>query len=101
MRDKAVRKRVPAVDSNLDRARPLATLLRRGGYDAPIALDGPEALRRAEELPPDVVLLDIGLPGMDGWQVARRMRQMGTLKGTYLVAVTAYGTEADVRRSAD
>jgi CheY-like chemotaxis protein len=101
MTGETTRTRVLVVEDNPDGARVMALLLRRSGYDAPIALDGPAALRQVEESPPDVVLLDIGLPGMDGWQVARRIRELHLAREPYFVAVTAYGTEEDYRRSAD
>lgn len=99
MKAEADRMRVLVVEDNPDGARVLAMLLRRCGYEAAVANDGPDALRQAAESPPDVVLLDIGLPGMDGWQVARRLRQMDGLQETFLVALTAYSGEADYRRS--
>src|SRR5207249_8161537 len=70
------------------------------GHDVRTARDGPSALQNAAEHPPEVVLLDIGLPGMDGYEVARRLREQ---KGPYvtLVALTGYGGEEDKRRSMD
>src|SRR5262249_39212912 len=69
--------------------------------DVRVALDGPTALQEASESPPDVVLLDIGLPGMDGYEVARRLREQTQVKMPIFVAVTAYGTDDDFRRSAE
>ena len=55
------------------------------------ALDGPTALGLAEQHPPDVVLLDVGMPGMDGYEVARRLRQLSEMRDTTIVAITGYG----------
>src|SRR5262245_29208900 len=74
-------------------------LLRLYGYDVEAAADGPGALRAVQASRPDVVLLDIGLPKMDGWLVARQIREQGVWKRPLLVAVTGYGTQADRLRS--
>jgi signal transduction histidine kinase len=91
--------RVLVVDDNEDAAESLAAMLRRQGFDAHQAHDGPAALEAAAAQKPDVVLLDLGLPGMDGYQVAARLRDRPELKGTRLVAVTGYGQEQDRSRS--
>jgi CheY-like chemotaxis protein len=88
------------VEDNPDAARSLATLLRLAGHDVRVAADGPQALTAAAERPPDVVLCDLGLPGMDGYTVAQRLRAASG-DGMVLVALTGYGQEADRRRSAD
>ena len=62
-------------------------------------MDGASALTKAQELRPDLILLDIGLPGMDGYQVAIQMRKRSELDRTVLVALTGYGQEEDRRRS--
>src|SRR5690606_36070944 len=64
-----------------------------------VAHDGEEALRLARAEPPDMVLLDIGLPGMSGYEVARQMRSLPGLREVLLVAVTGYGSDEDRRRS--
>ena len=87
--------RVLVVDDNVDSAEILARLLRRSGHDVRTAYTGPTALEAAADYLPDVVLLDIGLPGMNGYEVARRLRQDPQLKGVRLVAMTGYGQEAD------
>jgi CheY-like chemotaxis protein len=87
------------VDDNQDAAESLALLLRRRGQEVRTAHDGPAALDLARARPPDVVLLDIGMPGMDGLEVARRLRQDLGLKETLLVALTGYDGQADRRRS--
>jgi CheY-like chemotaxis protein len=69
------------------------------GQRVEVAYDGPEALETAEVFRPDVILLDIGLPGMDGNEVARRLRGRPEFAETLLVALTGWGQEADVERS--
>src|SRR5439155_17659013 len=73
--------------------------LRLKGCEVRTADDGAAALAAAKEEPPDVILLDIGLPGMDGYAVARQLRERPELKETQLVAVTGFGQEEDRRRS--
>ncbi len=90
-------RRVLVVDDNRDAADSLAALLRLGGYDAEAAYTGREALERMRAAAADIVLLDIGLPEMDGYDVARRIRaEHGAL---LLVAVTGYGQAVDVLRT--
>ena len=86
----------------MDAAKSLARLLTRlYGQEVRVAHDGPEALAVAGEFRPEVVLLDIGLPGMDGNEVARRLRERPEFRGTLIVALTGWGQEADVERSRD
>ncbi len=91
----AGRPRVLVVDDNQDAAETLTDLLDLWDYPAEAVYDGPSALRRAEEYRPGVILLDIGLPGMDGYEVARRLREAPVLAGALIVAVTGYASEAD------
>jgi PAS domain S-box-containing protein len=93
--------RVLVVDDNADAADTLALLLRLRGYDVRVARDGPEALEAAREFNPDLVLLDIGLPGMDGYAVARALRAGKAAGRVRLVALTGYGRDEDRRRSAE
>ena len=95
----AAPRRVLVVDDNVDGARLLARLLRSRGHHAELAHDGPAALAAAAAHAPDVVLLDIGLPGMDGFEVARRLREREGPNRALLVATTGYGREDDLRRS--
>ncbi len=89
-------RRVLVVDDNRDAADTLQALIAvLGRYRVSVAYDGLEALRAAESSAPDVVLLDIGLPEMDGFEVARRMRADPRLGDTLLVALTGYGSEQD------
>jgi CheY-like chemotaxis protein len=90
--------RVLVVDDNIDAAETLSLLLRLQGYHVAMAHDGASALKQASELPPDIVLLDIGLPGIDGFEVARLLRQRGFSKTT-LVAVTGYSGADDVQQA--
>jgi PAS domain S-box-containing protein len=92
-------RRVLVVDDNRDAAASLAELVEVLGHRAEIALDGPAALSRARADPPDVVLCDVGLPGMSGYEVARRLRADPALDGTRLVAVTGYAQPDDLRRA--
>ncbi len=93
------RVRVLVVDDNVDSARATAKILARNGYDVQVAYDGPEAVETAILHQPAFVFLDIGLPGMNGYEVATRLRQEPELKGAMLVAVSGYGEEGDRRRS--
>jgi CheY-like chemotaxis protein len=91
--------RVLVVDDNVDAADSLATLLRMSGYPVREAYSGESAVETAVGFQPDIVLLDIGLPEIDGYEVARRLRQIPELQGTRFVAVTGYGQEGDIQRS--
>ncbi len=89
--------KILVVDDNEDAATSLATLLEMSGHEVLVAHDGPDALRIATANPPDAVLLDLGLPRMDGYQVARRIRALPHLAHTRLIAVTGYGHDDDKR----
>ena len=93
-------KRVLVVDDNVDAADSLALVLRLEGHVVDVAYAGGEALERIAASPPDVVFLDIGLPQMDGYEVARRIRAMPNAGGIRLVALTGYGQAEDRLRSA-
>jgi CheY-like chemotaxis protein len=73
----------------------MATLQSMRGHETRTAFTGPDAVAAAAEFLPDVVLLDIGLPGMDGYEVARQLRAMPALAGTFVVAMTGYGRDED------
>ena len=90
--------RVLVVDDYADAADSLALLVRTLGHEARAAYNGPSALQLAHAFLPHVVLLDLGLPGMDGFEVARRLREVGGLRDALLVAATGYGQEDDRRR---
>jgi two-component system CheB/CheR fusion protein len=91
--------RVLVVDDNVDAARALGHLLKLLGHEVALAHDGPAALAAAAAAPPELVLLDIGLPGMDGYAVAERLRAAGHGRAA-LVALTGYGQDEHLRRSA-
>jgi PAS domain S-box-containing protein len=87
------------VDDNQDVARLLAAMLNYSGHEVQIAGDGPSAIEAARQSRPQVILLDIGLPGMNGYELAERLRMDEGLDGVLLVALTGYGQEEDRRRS--
>ncbi len=86
-------RRILIVDDNEDSTRSMAILQKRRGHEIRTAFTGPDAVTAAAEFLPDVVLLDIGLPGMDGFEVARRLRAMPALAGAFLVAMSGYGSD--------
>lgn len=83
--------KILVVDDKADTAKTLSLLLQLDGHDARPAFGGVEGLEAAENFEPDVVFLDLGLPVMDGYEVAERIRQIETLRHTMLVALTGYG----------
>ena len=87
--------RVLVVDDNVDSAETLGMLLRASGHDVRTAHDGPTALNAALEYVPDAVFLDIGLPLMNGYEVAKRIRQQPDLENVVLIALTGYGQDTD------
>ncbi len=93
--------RVLVVDDNIDAARTMVMLLEMSGHRASMVHNGPDALAAATAEPPDAILLDIGLPGMNGYEVARRMRSEPALDRTALIALTGWGSEADKRKAID
>jgi two-component system CheB/CheR fusion protein len=92
-------RRVLVVDDNQDASDSLALLLRIDGHEVETAADGLAALAAAERFRPDVILLDLGLPGIDGYEVARRLRERPDFDGTRIVAVSGYGQPEDRERS--
>jgi PAS domain S-box-containing protein len=92
-------RRVLIVDDNADAAVTLELLLQSLGHETRVAHDGAAALEAAARFRPDIVLLDIGLPGIDGYEVARRLREANPERPLRIVAVTGWGAEADRRRS--
>ena len=91
----ARRRRVLVVDDNIDAATMLAALLETAGHDVWTVHDGEGALTLAQRQKPEVVLLDIGLPGINGYEVAKRLRQLPGLEKATLIACTGYGQDAD------
>ena len=98
---KAPPRRVLIVDDNEDAANSLAMVLKLGGHETASVYTAADALARATVFKPDVVLLDIGLPGMDGYEVAQKMRELPGLRNVRLVAVTGYGRSDDRLRARD
>jgi CheY-like chemotaxis protein len=94
-------RRVLIVDDNEDAANSLAMLLKLGGHETASVYSASDALSHATAFRPDVVLLDIGLPGMDGYEVAQQMRELPGLRNVRLVAVTGYGRSEDRIRARD
>jgi CheY-like chemotaxis protein len=91
--------RVLVVEDYEDSAAVLAKLLSLYGCAVELAVDGPSGLQAFQVSQPDLVILDIGLPKMDGWQVAKRIRKQSNAKRPFLIAMTGYGTQADRLRS--
>jgi CheY-like chemotaxis protein len=92
-------RKVLVVDDNADAADSLAVLLRLLGHEVRVAHDGPAALAAAAGGWPEVVLLDLGMPGMDGYEVARRLRADPATAGAVIAALTGWGQDEDRRRS--
>ena len=93
--------RILLADDNRDALDSLATLLQCDGHEVHTAGDGAEALEVAAQCRPDVVLLDIGMPKLDGYEVARRIRAEPWGKNAILIALTGWGQDDDRRRSRD
>jgi CheY-like chemotaxis protein len=92
-------RRILVVDDNRDAAESLGMLLRLSGCKVSVAFDGPHALELLQSFRPDTVLLDIGMPEMDGYEVARRMRADPRGRAVLLVALTGWGQDEDKRRA--
>jgi CheY-like chemotaxis protein len=92
--------RILIAEDMADCAESTALLLRLHGHEVTVARDGPTALRIARTYRPDVLLLDIGLPGMSGYEVAARMKDQHREKKPFIIAVTGFGQPSDRQRSA-
>lgn len=92
-------RRVLVVDDNTDAAETLAVLLELDGHQVEVAHTGAQALKAAASRKPDIIFLDIGLPDLNGYQVAEQLRADPELSGTWLVALTGWGTERDQQRA--
>ena len=99
--EETVRRRVLIADDNRDGAESLAILLRVEGHDVSVVHDGAAALVALERLQPQVALLDIGMPGLTGYEVARRVRQSGFGRSMLLVAITGWGQDTDKVRAVE
>jgi len=92
-------RRILVADDDLDTVEAMAMLLRAIGYHVDVATSGSAVLELADRLRPEIIFLDIGMPDMDGWQLARRLRdQLGT-DTVRIVAVTGFGAKEDYLRS--
>jgi CheY-like chemotaxis protein len=91
--------RILVIEDNRDSADSLRLLLECYGYEVTVAYSGHGGVRAVEQCPPDVVLCDLGLPGLDGYGVARKLRDNPATATARLIAVTAYGRDEDRRRS--
>jgi CheY-like chemotaxis protein len=91
--------RILVVDDVADAADSLALVLRILGHEVRTVYDGPAALAAAQDFHPHVILLDIGLPALDGYQVARRLRQTPILQSACLIAVSGHGQQSDLEQS--
>jgi len=94
-------RRVLVVDDNADAAETVAAYLRLEGHETKVVTEGAEVLGSARVFEPQVVVLDIGLPGLDGYQIARQLRSHPETSEALLVAVTGYGRDEDRARAAD
>jgi CheY-like chemotaxis protein len=92
-------KRILVIDDNRDAGDSLAMILRILGVDVRVARSGSEGLAALDSFGADIVLLDIGMPEMDGYEVARRIRARGSVRSPAIVAVTGWGQEQDRRRA--
>jgi two-component system CheB/CheR fusion protein len=93
--------RVLVIEDNEDAAASLKQVLQLCGHQVQVAADGPTALSLANEERPEVVICDIGLPGMDGYQVARALRADPATRDAYLIALTGYARPDDARRATE
>jgi CheY-like chemotaxis protein len=93
-------RRILVADDNRDAGETLAILLRLDGHEVHVAIDGLEAVELFGRVKPDVAILDIGMPGMSGHEVARRIRELGGAPVT-LIALTGWGQRADKERAAE
>jgi len=96
-----VRRRILIIEDNADAADSLSEALAAGDHEVAVAYNGPDGIAKAREFKPEVVLCDIGLPGMDGYEVARAFRADETLRSTFLVALSGYALPGDLQRAAD
>jgi signal transduction histidine kinase/ActR/RegA family two-component response regulator len=96
---RANKERILVVDDNNDAAELLALMLQQAGYEATTVYDGPTALEAVQAVTPQIVILDIGLPGMSGYEVAQRLRKDARFNDVALIALTGWGTPEDQRKA--
>jgi two-component system, OmpR family, response regulator len=99
--DSGLPRRVLLVDDSVDAAEAMSMLLETLGHDVRVMHDGPSALAMVDEFAPEVVILDIGLPGMNGFEVARDLRTRAVTKSALLIALTGYGADSDRQKAHD
>ena len=92
-------KRVLVVDDNVDSGEMLVLLVEALGHEAALSTDGPSAIVKAKEMRPDVVILDVDLPGMDGYEVATRLRASDETRAARMFTLSGYGEDSDLERS--
>jgi CheY-like chemotaxis protein len=97
----AIGRKILVIDDNVDAAKSMALMLEGCQHEVHVFHDGPTALAAAARIDPDVVLLDLAMPEMDGFQVARTLRESHCRPGALLIAVTGYGLDDDRRRTAE
>lgn len=95
------KRRILIVDDNVDSADTLSLLLRTQSHEVTVAYDGPTALELASKMKPDLVVLDIGMPGMDGYEVARKLRESPRGRELTIIALTGWGGKDDRRRTSE
>jgi DNA-binding response OmpR family regulator len=95
----AVARRVLVVEDDIDSARSLTWILRDMGHDVEYAINGYVAVDIAQQMRPEFVLLDLALPGMNGFEVCKRLRRMAGLEGTRVIAISAYAQDEYRQRS--
>ena len=95
------RQRVLVIEDNADAAESLGDAIHLSGYEVAVAFNGSHSIEKAHQFKPDVVFCDIGLPGMDGYQVARAFRSDAALRGVFLAALTGYTGPEDRQRAAE
>jgi len=95
----STKRRILVVDDNVDAATTIVSLLKAWGHDVQSAFNGTSALETARHFRPEIILLDIGLPGMSGYEVAKQLRSEPTLGGTIIAALTGYGQQSDRAQS--
>ena len=93
------RRRLLVIDDNVDSAESLAMLLSLAGHETHVASNGPDGLAQADALRPDAVLLDLGMPGLSGFEVCRRLRREPWARAIPIIAITGWGQADDRQRS--
>jgi CheY-like chemotaxis protein len=93
--------RILIIEDNRDTAMSLRLLLRKLNLEVELAFSGLEGVEKARQSAPDVILCDIGLPGLDGYAVARELRNNGNTRDTFLIAQSGYGQADDIRKAYD